>query len=135
MLGGGATTALPALLDGLDRLLLLRPFGAILLSRFAVAPLAVKNYGLGALPSAQARKFAVAMPVGDFPATLTFAYAGHQVQSLLAVAEGSEKVGQQSLILAAVSIISTAILLYVIITRARRAMDTASHATTADARV
>ena len=60
-------------------------YRALIMSRFIVAPLALKNYGLGMLPSVRLKAFALCCGLGDLPMTLAFAYTGSSVGSLVAL--------------------------------------------------
>ena len=104
-----AGAALPPILSSLDSLLVTHEYRALMLSRFAMLPFSVKNYGLGALPSVRLYPFAVTCFFGDLPFTVAFAYAGHSVKSLVDVAEGRETAmgGRSSMAIMLISVLGT----------------------------
>ena len=130
-----AGAALPPILSSLDSLLVTHEYRALMLSRFAMLPFSVKNYGLGALPSVRLYPFAITCFFGDLPFTVAFAYAGHSVKSLVDVAEGRETAmgGRSSMAIMLISVLGTVGLPLLLTRHAKGAMERAALQGTATA--
>jgi uncharacterized membrane protein YdjX (TVP38/TMEM64 family) len=121
--GGGAEPVGGRMLGLVNDMLRTHQTKALLLARFAYAPMPLKNYGLGAFTTVSLRPFALTCVAGDLAATVMLAYAGQTVKSLVDVLEGREPLAASSAALAVASCLATIALTLLLTRYARRALD------------